>query len=60
MNMVHEFTPLLIASKRNPAVVMIGSIDAVIPLVFASAYNATKAALHAYANTLRVELAPFG
>jgi 1-acylglycerone phosphate reductase len=29
------------------------------PYVFGSAYNASKAALHAYSNTLRVELAPF-
>jgi len=28
--------------------------------VFGSAYNASKAALHAYSNTLRVELAPLG
>ena len=30
------------------------------PYVFGSAYNASKAALHAYANTLRVEMAPLG
>lgn len=30
------------------------------PYVFGSVYNASKAALHAYSNTLRVELAPFG
>lgn len=29
------------------------------PYVFGSAYNASKAALHSYSNTLRVELAPF-
>lgn len=30
------------------------------PYVFGSCYNASKAALHQYSNTLRVELAPFG
>lgn len=38
---------------------MIGSLAGVIPYIFGSMYNASKAALHAYANTLRVELAPF-
>jgi 1-acylglycerone phosphate reductase len=60
MLMVQQFAPLLIASKKNPTIVFIGSIAALIPVPFGAAYNATKAALHAYANTLRVELAPFG
>lgn len=30
------------------------------PYVFGSVYNASKAALHHYSSTLRVELAPFG
>lgn len=30
------------------------------PYVFGSVYNASKAALHSYSDTLRVELAPFG
>lgn len=29
------------------------------PYPFSSTYNASKAAMHAYSNTLRVELAPF-
>lgn len=41
-------------------IVNIGSITAVTPYVFSSIYNATKGALHAYSNTLRLELAPFG
>ena len=51
------FSPLLIQAKGT--IVMIGSLAGVIPYVFGSIYNASKAALHAYANTLRVELAPF-
>ncbi|EXJ69084.1 oxidoreductase [Cladophialophora psammophila CBS 110553] len=57
MRMCQVFSPLLI--KAHGTIVMIGSLAAVIPYVFGSVYNATKAALHAYANTLRVELAPF-
>lgn len=40
-------------------IVNIGSIAGVMPYPFGSAYNASKAALHAYGNTLRLELAPF-
>lgn len=57
MRMCHAFSPLLIEAKGT--IVQIGSLAAVIPYVFGSTYNATKAALHAYSNTLRVELAPF-
>ena len=38
----------------------IGSIAGVIPYVFGSVYNASKAALHSYSDSLRVEMAPFG
>lgn len=58
MRMCQAFSPLLIQSKGT--IVQIGSLAAVIPYVFGSVYNASKAALHAYSNTLRVELAPFG
>lgn len=56
--MTKEFIPLLIASERG-CVVNIGSIAAVMPVPFSSIYSASKAALHAYSDTLRVELAPF-
>ncbi|KAJ9649448.1 NADPH-dependent 1-acyl dihydroxyacetone phosphate reductase [Coniosporium apollinis] len=58
MRMCQEFAPLLIEAKG--CIVQIGSLAGVMPYVFGSVYNASKAALHAYSNTLRVELAPFG
>jgi 1-acylglycerone phosphate reductase len=58
MRLCQVFAPLLIQKKGT--IVMIGSLAGVLPYVFGSVYNASKAALHAYANTLRVELAPFG
>ncbi|KAF2752902.1 NAD(P)-binding protein [Pseudovirgaria hyperparasitica] len=58
MRMCSEFAPLLIAAKGT--IVQIGSLAGVMPYVFGSVYNSSKAALHAYSNTLRVELAPFG
>ena len=57
MRMCQTFAPLLIQAKGT--IVQIGSLAGEIPYVFGSAYNASKAALHAYSNTLRVELAPF-
>ena len=56
MAMCQTFAPLLIQAKGT--IVMIGSLAGVIPYVFGPVYNASKAALHQYANTLRVELAP--
>ncbi|KAJ7161056.1 hypothetical protein C8R46DRAFT_358918 [Mycena filopes] len=55
MRMVQEFAPLLIASG-DARIVNIGSIAGVMPYPFGSSYNA---ALHAYGNTLRIEMAPF-
>lgn len=56
MQICQTFAPLLIKAKGT--IVMIGSLAGVIPYVFGGVYNASKAALHAYANTLRVELQP--
>lgn len=58
MKMCAAFAPLVIAARGT--IVQIGSLAAIMPYVFGSAYNASKAALHAYSDTLRVELAPFG
>jgi len=58
MTMVQEFVPLLIASGDG-RILQIGSISGIMPVPFSGAYNASKAALHAYGNTIRVELAPF-
>ena len=58
INICTVFTPLLMQSRGT--IVQIGSLAGVIPYVFGSVYNASKAALHSYSDTLRVELAPFG
>lgn len=59
MSMIQSFTKLLIASG-DARIVNIGSIAGVMPYPFGSTYNASKAAVHAYSDTLRLELAPFG
>jgi 1-acylglycerone phosphate reductase len=58
MRLVQVFSPLLIEARGT--IVMIGSLAGVLPYVFGSVYNASKAALHAYSNTLRVEMEPLG
>ncbi|KAJ5611895.1 hypothetical protein N7528_009000 [Penicillium herquei] len=58
MRVVHFLHPFLIATKG--VVVNIGSIGGVCPYVYGASYNASKAALHHYGNTLRVEMRPFG
>ncbi|KXT06205.1 hypothetical protein AC578_1392 [Pseudocercospora eumusae] len=60
MRMCQIFTPMLMAATEGGTIVQIGSLAAILPYVFGSVYNASKAALHAYSETLRVELAPFG
>ncbi len=52
MRMCQAFAPLIIQAKGT--IVQIGSLAGVMPYVFGSTYNASKAALHAYSNTLRV------
>lgn len=58
MRTTKAFSNLLIEGKG--CVVNIGSIAPIAPMVFSSAYNATKAALHAYGDSLSIEMKPFG
>lgn len=57
MRMCQAFAPLLI--QASGTIINIGSAAADLPYVFGSVYNASKAAMHSYTDTLRVELAPF-
>jgi 1-acylglycerone phosphate reductase len=58
MRMVRFFHPLIMKAKGK--VVNIGSVGGIVPYVYGASYNATKAALPHWGNTLRVELRPFG
>lgn len=63
MDVVTAFTPLLLASvspDNAPTIVNVASILARLPNPFCSAYNATKAAVVAYSDTLRLEVEPLG
>jgi 1-acylglycerone phosphate reductase len=62
--MVTAFTPLLLASVKDkqlpPTIVNVASILARMPLIFGAAYNASKAAVAQYSDTLRLELEHLG
>ena len=57
MRMTQAFAQLLIEAQGTVA--MIGSLAGEMPYVFGSVYCASKAALHRYTDTLRLELKPF-
>lgn len=58
MRLTRELSPLLINAKG--AIGFTGSVSGVIPFPFSSTYSSTKAAIHQYAATLRIEMKPFG
>ncbi|KAI1817116.1 hypothetical protein GGS20DRAFT_575036 [Poronia punctata] len=58
MRMVHHFHGMLIEAVGT--IVNISSIGGIVPYVYGASYNASKAALQHWSNTLRVEMAPFG
>ncbi|KAJ5103200.1 hypothetical protein N7532_003729 [Penicillium argentinense] len=63
-NMVSAFTPLLFASSTQsdmmPVIINTSSVLARLPFAFSAAYNASKAAVASYSDTLRIELDPLG
>ncbi|OBA22704.1 NAD(P)-binding protein [Metschnikowia bicuspidata var. bicuspidata NRRL YB-4993] len=58
MAVTREFAALLI--KARGTVGFTGSVSGVLPAPFLAVYSASKAALHQYVATLRVEMEPFG
>lgn len=58
MRMTKAFANLLIEAKG--LIVNIGSVAPIAPMVYSSAYNMTKAALHSYGDSLAMEMEPFG
>lgn len=63
-DMVSAFTPLLLASASNtgaaPLIINTASVLARMPWPFSAGYNASKAAVASYSDTLRIELEPLG
>ncbi|KIV81457.1 hypothetical protein, variant [Exophiala sideris] len=58
LRMVQAFAPLLIEAQGT--IVNIGSIVGYLYKPFTSLYNASKAAVHQFDETLRLEMAPLG
>ncbi|WP_371658934.1 SDR family oxidoreductase [Streptomyces sp. NBC_00280] len=59
IRMTYAFLPLL-ASKDDAVVVNVTSALAFVPLSFTPTYSATKAALHSFSESLRIQLAGAG
>ncbi|KFY92862.1 hypothetical protein V500_04008 [Pseudogymnoascus sp. VKM F-4518 (FW-2643)] len=63
-DMTQAFLPLLLASASEsrlpPTIINTSSIVSRAPFLFSANYNASKAAVTSYSDTLRLELAPLG
>ncbi|XAR51397.1 Acylglycerone-phosphate reductase [Bertholletia excelsa] len=59
LRMIQQVVPHM-ASRRSGSIVNVGSVVGKVATPWAGSYCASKAAVHALSNTLRVELQPFG
>jgi 1-acylglycerone phosphate reductase len=63
-DLTQALVPLLLAavpgSSAPPTIINTSSIVSIVPFGFAAQYNASKAAIASYSDTLRIELAPLG
>lgn len=59
IRVTQHVTPHMIQHRRG-TIINIGSTAGLTPLPYAAAYASSKAAVHAYSETLRMELAGFG
>ncbi|KAL6339163.1 hypothetical protein AAG906_024314 [Vitis piasezkii] len=59
LRLVQQVVPHM-AAQRSGMIVNVGSVVGKVPTPWAGSYCASKAAVHAMSNTLRVELRPFG
>ena len=59
IRMVYAFLPLL-ADQNDPVVINVSSALAFVPFPITPTYNATKAALHSFSDSLRVQAANAG
>ena len=59
IRMVYAFLPLL-ADQNDPVVINVSSALAFVPFPITPTYNATKAALHSFSDSLRVQAADAG